>query len=89
MRPNYPPRYVPTLTEVVVPAPAQPQGVDTDRLTAEVLKSVGPLVEQELQKIVQAHIEAQLSSLLPGLQQQIEVAVRAAIVQALDVSLPK
>jgi hypothetical protein len=83
MRPNHPHRYVPTLTEVVAPAPLHTAGLDAAVLTAEVLKTVRPLVEQELQKVVQSHMEAQVSSLLAGLHQQIELAVRVAIEQHL------
>lgn len=89
MRPSYPPRYVPTLTEVVAHAPVSAAGVDTDALTAQVLKVVGPRVEQALQKAVQAHMEVQISNLLPELHQQLEVAVRAAIAQALEETLRK
>lgn len=84
MRPRHPTRFVPTLTEVVAPA-SVPQAplVDSAVLTAEVLKTVAPMVEQELLKVVQVQIEAQFSALLPVLHQQIEVAVKAAIEQAL------
>lgn len=80
---NRTPRYVPTLTEVVAPPP-QGSGLELAALTAEVLKTVGPLVEQELHKVMQAQITEQLSNVLPGLQQEIEQAVRVAIEQALE-----
>ena len=81
MASSFPPRYLPTLTEVVLPEPARIES-DQATLTAEVLKIVTPMVEQELRSSVLAQVESQLEALLPALQQKIEEAVRQALRQA-------
>ena len=111
MNSRMPPRYLPTLTEVVhpkgqgalvqaasqQPEPAasitQPQLVfgplptpelpDRYTLTQQVIKLVQPQMEAELRSIAMELFEAQLSTLLPSLQLQIEEAVREALDQVL------
>ena len=94
-----PPRYVPTLTQVVQPpadgttstpsvspaAPysAPPQQIDGNALAQKVIWQVRPQLEAELRSIALELFEAQFSTLLPSLQLQIEEAVREAIEQAL------
>lgn len=94
-----PPRYVPTLTQVVHPpaggtasAPAAspvaptnvvPQQIDRNALAQKVIWQVRPQLEAELRSIAMELFEAQFSTLLPSLQLQIEEAVREAIEQAL------
>ena len=82
MAATLPPRYLPTLTEVVLPATAR-QELDPVTLTAEVVKTVTPLVEQELRRTAHAQLDAQLNAMLPGLQGKIEEAVRKALQQQL------
>jgi len=78
MAPSFPPRYLPTLTEVVVPA-AAPQSLDPVTLAAEVVKNVMPQVERALRQQAHAHLDAQLDAALPSLQPLIEAAVRRAL----------
>ena len=80
MAATLPPRYLPTLTEVVLPA-TSPQELDPVTLTAEVVKAITPLVEQELRRTAHAQLDVQLNALLPGLQGKIEDAVRKAMQQ--------
>jgi hypothetical protein len=94
-----PPRYVPTLTQVVqapaggvAPAPsvspvapvnAPPQQIDRNALAQRVIWQVRPQLEAELRSIALELFEAQFSTLIPSLHLQIEEAVREAIEQAL------
>jgi len=78
MASTFPPRYLPTLTEVVAPAPVLPDS-DPVTLSLEIVRQVTPLVEQKLR--VQAHqqLDQQIDALLPNLHQQIESAVRSVM----------
>ena len=80
MAASLPPRYLPTLTEVVLPATA-PQELDPVTLTAEVVKAITPLVEQELRRNAHAQLDVQLNAILPNLHGKIEDAVRRALQQ--------
>ena len=75
-----PPRYLPTLTEVVLPSAVPPE-LDTVTLMAEVVKMVTPMVEHELRATAHAQLDLQLNQLLPTLHPKIEAAVRQAMQQ--------
>ena len=62
-----PTRYVPTLTEVVDPAPKAAQLSN----------------ENEIERLIQSQVSAQIDALLPEFRRQVEAAVRAAVQQQL------
>ena len=65
-----PPRYLPTLTEVVK---QQPVTIDRNALAQQVMQQVRPQLEAELRNIAMELFEAQFSALLPSLQLQMEM----------------
>ena len=92
MSTQYPPRYVPTLTEVVnYPQPPEVLPVpavlgleaDTARISRDVLQAVAPLVEQHMRQAARAMFEQQLDAQMPELKRHLETAVRQAVDQAL------
>jgi len=87
----FPPRYLPTLTEVVTPIPVQPPAMPVLHatpltslaLTEDVLKKITPLVERTLREVAHAQLDDHLNTLLPTLQGSIEAAVQQALQQTL------
>ena len=109
--PRIPPRFVPTLTEVVgsapsvatvpartasaperlavaAPAPvvqasgASPEGLDAEIMHA-VMQRVDALLEQRLQAVVAASVEAQLPQIAARLRSGVETALRRTVAEAL------
>jgi hypothetical protein len=125
MSSRMPPRYLPTLTEVVypravdsvievtppvpepdprsqyVPDPDEPNTVfsplpeaaaappDRQALAQQLIKLVQPQLEAELRSIAMELFEAQFSALLPSLHLHIEEAVRDALEQALPAQVER
>lgn len=92
MSTNNPPRYLPTLTEVVLPevAPHNIAGAtqatgpdDTAAITQSVLAKITPLLEQQLRSSAQELFEVQISVVLPALHRHIEAVVRQAVQETL------
>ncbi len=88
----YPPRYVPTLTEVVKfpdpnAVPLTPgfasSGLEVDAVTRDVLQAVAPLLEQRWRQMARALLEQQLDAQMPDLKRHLEAAVRQALDEAL------
>ena len=80
-----PPRYLPTLTEVVAPTPVVPPAVSatSSTLSDAVLQKITPLVESTLREAAHAQLDSHLNDLLPTLQGSIEAAVQKALQQTL------
>lgn len=78
-----PPRFVPTLTEVVHPGqlPVAPP-IDCERLVEQVLQSIKPRLEQQLRAALQTQVEEHMRVAATQWQQDIEDAVRSAVEQA-------
>lgn len=85
MATRMPPRYVPTLTEVVQsrtePAPESP--FLEDQLVQRVLQRVDLMLERRLREAIGAVVLEQTRALGPALREQIESVVRQAVTQAL------
>ena len=80
-----PPRFVPTLTEVVQartePAPESP--FLEDQLVQRVLQRVDVTLERRLREAIATVVLEQTRALAPALREQIESVVRQAVTQAL------
>lgn len=84
-----PPRFVPTLTEVVGPAPrvaraevTAPAALEAE-LTRRVLRRVDTLLERRVREAAAAVLAQQTSRLTLLLRTEIEKAVQQAVAQAL------
>ena len=89
-----PPRFVPTLTEVVQPSPAVPnlsldppsadldRAVTEDQLVERVLRRVDLILERQLREAVGQLILEHTETLAPQLRQEIERVVRQSVTQA-------
>ncbi len=80
-----PPRFVPTLTEVVQSgaAPlATPPDLSPDRLAQRVLQRVDLALERRLRETIATVVLEQTAALAPLLRDRIEVLVRELIAQA-------
>ena len=80
-----PPRYVPTLTEVVkaAPGPAAPApGLSQDQLIHRVMQRVDLTLERRLREAIAATVIEQTRTLGPLLREEIERVVRQAVSQA-------
>jgi hypothetical protein len=81
-----PPRYLPTLTEVVHLAPSSspsPDAVGVDAISDRILDQLQPAFEAEIRKVAHDLLEAQLSAQIPVLQQALQERVRQAVQLAL------
>jgi hypothetical protein len=78
-----PPRFVPTLTEVVQPAaPAQPR-LSQEQLVHRILQRIDLTLDRRLREAVARVVLEQTRQLAPALRVQIEVEVAAAVSEAL------
>lgn len=90
--PRQPPRFVPTLTEVVLPtaltvAPATPPGLITsealeDQIIHRVMQRIDLSLERRLREAVAAMVLQQTQSLVPRLREEIEFVVRQSVSDA-------
>jgi hypothetical protein len=81
-----PPRYVPTLTEVVKggqAAPAQPN-LSEEQLVQRVMQRIDLTLERRLREAIAAKVLEQTRSLGPALREEIEAVVRLAVAQAFE-----
>ena len=91
-----PPRYVPTLTEVVPPAPLpEPALIDpaaTAALSAQaqelmvqrVLQRTDLMIERRLHEAIEQLILAHTQAMMPRLREEIERVVRESVTQAFE-----
>lgn len=78
------PRFLPTLTEVVRPTASPVAAVmDGELLVERLLQRVAPAVENQLRETLKVLIQEQMRLLAPRFQQEIEAAVRQAVVKAM------
>lgn len=81
-----PPRYVPTLTEVVkAPAvAAKPAELDIsqDQLVQRVMQRIDMSLERRLREAIAATVLEQTRTIAPILREEIEVVVRETVAQA-------
>lgn len=81
-----PPRYVPTLTEVVKPAtqarPAEDPAVLQEELVRRVLQRVDLMLERRLREAIAATVLEQTRSIAPLLRDEIEAVVRETVANA-------
>lgn len=80
-----PPRYVPTLTEVVkAPEAAAQSGpsIEEEAIVARVLQRIDLVLERRLREAIAATVLEQTRSLVPALREDIETVVREAVSQA-------
>jgi hypothetical protein len=82
-----PPRYVPTLTEVVKSSPAtSPAAAAVDnaeeQLVLRVMQRVDLALERRLREAIAAAVLEQTRSMAPVLRSEIEAAVRQTVAQA-------
>ena len=85
MATRMPPRFVPTLTEVVQtgPAPLSPTlPVSQDQLAQRVLQRVDLALERRLRETIATVILEQTAALTPVLRDRIESLVRELVAQA-------
>lgn len=95
-----PPRFVPTLTDVVHPAEhtRQPQyaaGTEQsavqleDQIVHRVMQRVDLVLERRLREAVAQVILSHTQTLGPRLQEEIELVVRESVIQAIAHELPQ
>ena len=82
-----PPRYVPTLTEIVESPPAAPDSVPGGRLSEEqlihgVMQRVDLVLERRLREAIAQAVLEQTRSLGPLLRDEIESVVRETVAHA-------
>jgi hypothetical protein len=81
-----PPRYVPTLTEVVGPATAPVRssgaGISQDQIVERVMQRIELTLERRLREAIAATVLEQTRSIAPVLREQIEAVVREAVSEA-------
>jgi hypothetical protein len=80
-----PPRFVPTLTEVVHsgPAPLAPAaGVSQDQLAQRVLQRVDLVLDRRLREEIATIVLEQTSALVPLLRERLETVLREVVAEA-------
>ena len=81
-----PPRYVPTLTEVVGKPPAHAAAASTqpaqDQLVLRVMQRVDLTLERRLREAIAATVIEQTRTIAPLLRSEIEEVVRQTVAQA-------
>jgi hypothetical protein len=92
MRRRNPPRYVPTLTEVVKsgaePASEAIGSVSQEQLIRRIMRRVDLTLERRLREAVAAAVIEQTRSIGPLLREEIEAVVRETVAQAFEQELP-
>ena len=87
-----PPRYVPTLTEVVATgteaSPESAAAVSQDQLIERVMRRVDLMLERRLREAVAAAVIEQTRAIGPLLREEIEAVVRETVAQAFEQELP-
>ena len=94
-----PPRFVPTLTEVVLPGSQQdapihipgPQSLEQfeDQMVHRVMQRVALVLERRLREAVGQLILTHTQALGPRLREEIELVVRESVSQAVAQELPR
>ncbi len=86
MSSRVPPRYVPTLTEVVTPTAglrgAQDPLPTQDQMVQRVLQRVDMTLERRLREAIAATVLEQTRTIAPALREEIEAVVRETVAQA-------
>jgi hypothetical protein len=85
MSPRKPPRYVPTLTEVVGPAESKPAaipGISQDQIIERVMQRIDLTLERRLREAIAATVLEQTRSIAPLLREEIESVVRETVSKA-------
>jgi hypothetical protein len=82
-----PPRFVPTLTEVVHsgPAPLRPDGgpqLSQDQLAQRVLQRVDLVLDRRVREAIAAVVIEQTEQLAPLLRERLEAVVRQVVAEA-------
>ena len=92
MSTRLPPRYVPTLTEVVVsgaePSPETAVALSQEQLIQRVMRRVDLVLERRLREAVAAAVIEQTRAIGPLLREEIESVVRETVAQAFEQELP-
>jgi hypothetical protein len=87
-----PPRYVPTLTEVVEsaadPGPGSATPLSQEQLIQRVMRRVDLTLERRLREAVAAAVIEQTRAIGPLLREEIEAVVRETVAQAFEQELP-
>jgi hypothetical protein len=87
-----PPRYVPTLTEVVASgaqaSPGRAAAVSQEQLIQRVMQRVDLMLERRLREAVAAAVIEQTRAIGPLLREEIEAVVRETVAQAFEQELP-
>ena len=79
-----PPRFLPTLTEVIPPPVAiNPSlaAIDADLLLDNMMQTLLPRLQAQLQDSLEQMVQDHVQLLVPRLQQEVEAALRQAITQ--------
>lgn len=94
-----PPRFVPTLTDVVTPGPQQERASQTptpasmehfeDQMIHRVMQRVDLVLERRLREAVGQLILTHTQALGPRLREEIELVVRESVSQAVAQELPR
>ena len=92
MSSRVPPRYVPTLTEVVAagaePSPESAAALSQEQLIQRVMRRVDLMLERRLREAVAAAVIEQTRAIGPLLREEIEAVVRETVAQAFEQELP-
>jgi tRNA A37 threonylcarbamoyladenosine synthetase subunit TsaC/SUA5/YrdC len=84
-----PPRFVPTLTEVVAnpaasaPAPLQPAAPSHEQIAQRVLQRVDLVLDRRVREAIASVVLEQTSALAPVLRERLDAVVRDVVAQAL------
>jgi hypothetical protein len=89
-----PPRFVPTLTEVVHsgPAPLSPSGgpaLSQDQVAQRVLQRVDLVLDRRVREAIAAVVIEQTDQLVPLLRERLEAVVRQAVAEAVAEEIAK
>lgn len=83
-----PPRYVPTLTEVVhpapMPAPAVASSEAQELMVQRVLQRIDLMLERRLHEAIEQLILEHTQAMMPCLRDEIELVVREAVTDAFE-----
>lgn len=84
-----PPRYVPTLTEVVQTGPAPLAGgsassLSQEQLAQRVLQRVEAALDRRMREIIATVVLEQTNALMPAVRERLEQVVREMVAQALS-----
>ena len=75
------PRYLPTLTEVVIPGQDYRAAPDTEAIIERVMKRLAPIIQIQLSEVIATLVKQEIREMEPRLLREVEQFTRQTVAQ--------